>query len=144
MIKEAKDLSLFSTIGASMFPFIRWNEQILVKKMPPEKMRMRDIILYQTDDGTKICHRIVKIEDKSGALWFQTKGDRNKFYDPAVNQRAILGKVIAIKRRMHLIELNTTGWSTLLGKFYSFFARYIFLVKKFLTKITKNIGKSLF
>lgn len=135
MIQESKDLLLFSTTGSSMFPFIRWNEQILVKKVPPEKVGIADVILFQSDKGIKVCHRIVKIEDKDGTLWFQAKGDRNKFYDDPFSQQVILGEVIAIKRKMHLIELYTEGWRSFLYKFDCFIARCIFLIKKILAKI---------
>ena len=134
MIEENEKLLLFSTTGESMFPFIRWNEQILVKKVSPEKIERENVILFQSAQGSKVCHRVVKIEDKDGRLWFQTKGDRNSFYDPPVNQQAVLGKVIAVKRRMQLRELSAEGVSAFLYELDCFLARSIFHLRKLLGK----------
>jgi len=135
MIEEDRDLLFFSTAGASMFPFIRWDEQILVKRVPPEKLNIGDIILFQSEKGDKICHRLARIESRDGLLWFQTKGERSKFYDPPVSQQAILGKVIAIKRRRHLRGFPLKRWRFFSEKFDGFFAGSVFFIKKLLKRI---------
>lgn len=137
MIHKSKDIFMFSTSGNSMFPFIRWDDKILVKKMSPEKMRVRDIILFQSNEGTKVCHRIVKIEDKGGALWFQTKGDRSNFCDPLISHQAILGKVIAIKRKKRLVGHHPEKWYSYLDRFDFFFTCVLFIIKKLLVKIIR-------
>jgi hypothetical protein len=135
MIEEDRDLLFFSTAGASMFPFIRWDEQILVKRVLPEKLNIGDIILFQSEKGDKICHRLAKIESRDGLLWFQTKGERSKFYDPVVSQQAILGKVIAIKRRRHLRGFPLKRWRFFSEKFDGFFAGSVFFIKKLLKRV---------
>ncbi len=134
MIQEDKNFLLFSTTGSSMFPFIRWNEQILIKKIPPEKMKISDVILFQSKNGIKICHRIVNIENRDGLLWFKTKGDRNRFYDPVFNNQAVLGKVIAVKHRKHFLEFNAKNWDYLFSKLKNFFVLFVFLTRKLLRK----------
>ena len=113
-----------------MFPFIRWDEQILVEKVSPENTRIGDIVLFQSDKGIKVCHRVVRIQNRNGTLWFQTKGERSRFYDAPISQEAILGKVIALKRKMRLIALNEKSRDYYLFRFESLFARCILSIKK--------------
>lgn len=135
MIEKNRDILFFSTAGASMFPFIRWDEQILVKRVPPEKLNIGDIIVYRSEKGDKICHRLARIERRDGLLWFQTKGERSKFYDPPVSQQAILGKVIAIKRRRHLRGIPIKRRRFIPDKFDDFFAGSVFFIKKLLKRV---------
>lgn len=135
MIQENKDFLLLSTAGDSMFPFIRRNEEILVAKAPPEDIAIGDVILFKSENGDKVCHRIIKIENKDGALWFRAKGDRNKSSGELISQRDVLGKVIAVKRRMGLMGLRAGGRRSFLWKCDSFLARSMSSVKKILKNI---------
>lgn len=134
MIQQNKDFLLFFTQGTSMFPFLLGNEYILVKKVPTETIQLKDVVLFESDNGLKVCHRVVKINPDDN-LWFQTKGDRNKFYDAPVRQEAILGQVIAVKRKMNLIGLPNKGWEVFLYKLDCLFIYGIFYLKKFLVKV---------
>ena len=142
MIQDNKNFLLFSTTGNSMFPCICWNEQILVERLLPEDMRIGDVVLFQSNKGHKVCHRIVKIEQKNGSLWFQTKGDRHRTYDEPVSQQAILGKVIAVKRKMRLREIDTKQRPVFLYKLYHSSFCCIFGLKKFLRFFCLNKAKS--
>jgi signal peptidase I len=135
MIKTEGDILLYSTTGASMFPFVRWNEYIVVKKVSPKAIRYGDIAVFSYNGRIKFCHRVVKIEEKDGNLWFQTKGDRNSFPDTPVREEMLLGKVIAVKRRLSLIGLPYQGGELLLYKLDCLFIWGKSLAKRTLSKI---------
>lgn len=136
MIKEDSDFLLYSTWGSSMFPFICGGDYILVKRVPLEIIQPGDVIVFESDNKEKICHRVVEIEKKDSILWFHTKGYKNNSYGISpVRQEKVLGKVVAIRRKSSVIELSTGGAESLRFKFDCFLTANIFCIKKILPKI---------
>lgn len=109
MQREDEKITYYSTAGGSMFPAICWNEKIVVKKVPPEKIEIGDVILFISDHNLKIAHRVVKKEWVDGALRFQTKGDHNYDCDEPIFANKIIGKVLVLKRRKNLFVLPPGG-----------------------------------
>jgi len=136
MIEENNDFLLYSTWGGSMFPFIRGGDSILVKKVPLETIEAGDAIVFESDAKVKVCHRVVRIEKKESALWFHTKGYKNKPCDVhPVSQERVLGKVVAINRKAGIITLPVKGLQNLFFKCDCFLNETIFYMKKFLAKM---------
>lgn len=135
MIQENRNLLLYSTSGASMFPFIRWNEYILVKRVPLDSISLGDAIVFGAQGKDKICHRVVRVEEVSGKFWFYTKGDKNKFFDGPVSQGKILGRVIAIKRRGRFIKLSTRDFFYFIYKLQCALIENSFLIKTIFAKV---------
>lgn len=130
MLQKSKKFFLYKTTGGSMFPFIIWDEYIVVKKIEPRKLKINDVILF--DGGyIKVCHRLKKIFFKNKQIFFQTKGDHNKFFDRPIKERQILGKVIAIKKKARLIKTSgkVENWC------YNKFIFFKFGVDKFLKQL---------
>lgn len=135
MIKEREEFSLYSTTGFSMFPFIRSDDYVLVKDVPPEAIQPGDAIVFGSGDKNKVCHRVVKIEERNGALWFHTKGDRANSCGRPVEASQVLGKVIGIKRKIRFIELDAKRFNSMKYKFDCFFANHLFLLRHTLAKV---------
>jgi len=136
MIQKNGDFLLYSTWGSSMFPFIRSDDYILAKKVPPETIQPGDTIVFESNAKTKVCHRVAEIKKRDTILWFYTAGYKNTSCDThPVRQERILGKVVAIKRKSSIIELSAKGLQSLLLKFDCLLTDTIFYIKKILAKI---------
>ena len=79
--------SVVRIVTPSMDPKIPVGSFVLIKKAPPEEIRVGDIITFYTDDpdpavaGKTITHRVLSISCTDGKYVFQTKGD-NKETNP--------------------------------------------------------------
>ena len=88
----------FRARGGSMHPTIREGEAITVAPARPARMRRGDVILYRVGRGV-IAHRVAAIErGPAGALTFIPRGDASQGRDDAVEEGAILGRVVAVER----------------------------------------------
>jgi len=88
----------FRARGGSMHPTIREGEAITVAPARPAGMRRGDVILYRVGRGV-IAHRVAAIErGPAGALTFIPRGDASQGRDDAVEEGAILGRVVAVER----------------------------------------------
>ena len=54
-----EDIFFFKTEGFSMWPFLKPGGRLIFKKVPPETLRIGDVILYKADNQS-ICHRLVR------------------------------------------------------------------------------------
>ena len=90
-----KDGNLFFTnVGFSMYPLIKEREDILHIQKSDVYTR-GDIILYKTNDGRYILHRIIKIKKDT----LITAGDYNYFLDKPIGRSMVLGILISIKKK---------------------------------------------
>jgi signal peptidase I len=125
-----------------MRPFIRDGDIIITKRVDPKNMSSGDIILYCLRE--KFCvHRIIRKRKENGKTVFFTKGDRLSHYDAPVDEKQILGKVIAVKKKNKIINLTSKKWQmlNLLIFLYSISALYIFnlLLNDFLRLFRKKV-----
>jgi len=69
--------------GTSMLPTLYNGDIVLIHKPPPDKIRVGDIIVYESLKGNLIIHRVVKINRMPGCnpVCFVTKGDNNYLPD---------------------------------------------------------------
>jgi len=154
--------TIISTIsGESMIPTLWHNNQILIKKISPFKLKERDIVVYK-NDFINVAHRIIKIKRISGELVFSVRGDSNRKIEK-VSSNKIIGKVIAVYRRdklelftyensliyylfVNLLSIFKELLRRIIGRlyFFSFFRRIIRLI--FLLKVNyfsiENVGKN--
>ena len=94
----------FRVLSGSMYPLIKVNDRVLVKKMDTGKLRAGDIILFKVDDKC-IAHRIIKILKRDGRHLFYEKGDANQ-YANLISPESIMGKVTAIEKNGHKLALK--------------------------------------
>ena len=78
-----------------MFPLIRTGDRITIS--PEKDPAVGDIIVFGRDDDM-VCHRLVRIFEREGTKYFQTRGDSFFGLDEPVTAGQILGKVVKIER----------------------------------------------
>ena len=97
--------------GASMTPAIAVGSAIVVEPVDPADLIVGDVVSLRTGpERAIVTHRIVRIVQRDGARWLETKGDANEAADPAiVPASAVLGRVgLAIPFVGYLVALTST------------------------------------
>lgn len=85
--------------GASMRPFMKGGETVRVRRVPSQNLHIGDLVLYEDSSGSLVLHRIIGRRPVTpGTLHFETKGDGLRAPDDPVEDRQIMGKVIAVER----------------------------------------------
>ena len=122
MIKEKKDyraliqsLGVISVVptGNSMLPFIRGGKDVVVVEKPTRPLKELDAVLYQTEQGDYILHRIVKITS-SGYI---AVGD-NLALAEEINEQAVIGVLTAVYKGKRKIEANDISYIKKIEKWY--------------------------
>ncbi len=78
-----------------MFPFIRTGDRITIT--PEKKINIGDIIVFKRDNQM-VCHRLVRVFEKGGFKYCQTRGDAYFRLDEPVAFDQILGRVTMVER----------------------------------------------
>ena len=92
--------ALYMIVSPSMEPNINVYDVVLDKKVNNiNKLKVGDVITFKSNsiisNGLVVTHRINKIENNNGEIYFITKGDNNQNPDSGkVNNENIYGKVI--------------------------------------------------
>ena len=84
-----------STRGPSMFPLIKTGDKITIS--PAKCFGVGDLIVFKRDEQM-VCHRLVRVFEKDGIKYYQTRGDSFFSLDEPVTSDQILGKVTKIER----------------------------------------------
>ena len=117
----------FTATGASMSPFIRNKDIVVVSPWKPNKMKFGDIILYSTSQGAiqspKRIHRIMKRRVVNGKSLLFTKGDASRSLDPPIEPNQVLGKISAIKKARWTLHLNQP-WGKAINLTWALFQRW--------------------
>lgn len=111
--------------GTSMFPFIREGEVCRFVSMDRENVKRGDILLYQSNQGQLIAHRLIH---KAGDL-YQCKGDSNLGNDDWVSSGQLIGKMVYVSKNHKIIHLNG-----LIGKAWAWFILTFPLISKVLRR----------
>lgn len=88
-------MELYRVQGNSMYPVMRDNDLVVVKKTSPESLRKGNIIVYRDKNGQYTVHRLVK--KGKGAIFF-LKGDGYNLLPEPINRDSIIGKAIGLVR----------------------------------------------
>jgi signal peptidase I len=83
------------TSGFSMFPLIWTGDKVTIS--PQKDVNIGDVIVFSRD-GRMVGHKVVRIFEKSGNQYYQTRGDSFFRLDEPITAGRILGKVINIER----------------------------------------------
>lgn len=73
-------VKLFRVLTDSMSPEMESGSLVIVKRIQEDQLEVGDVISFINDE-TVLTHRIVKITEKSGRKFYQTKGDGNNVVD---------------------------------------------------------------
>lgn len=91
----------YVVMSGSMLPQIKIKDIVVTKRVPEERLKVKDVITFISPDerlgGITITHRIKEkfYDDSIKGFYYRTKGDNNNIADPAlVPYDNILGKVI--------------------------------------------------
>ena len=91
----------YVVMSGSMLPNIKVKDIVVTKRVPEERLNVKDIITFVSPDerfsGITITHRIIEkyYDSTLDGNYFKTKGDANNIADEAlVPYNNILGKVI--------------------------------------------------
>ncbi len=124
MCSERKYISRWY-YGQSMFPTLRHGDRILIKKISPLKVKVRQVVVYE--NGSFIaCHRVVRKENTFDGLVFYIRGDSNRLVEKIKGDR-ILGKVEGVERKGKLKFLSLEN-----NLIYCFFINVSYLFKDIL------------
>lgn len=110
LVKETldKDISIpLKTFGLSMGDTIRSGEWIMVRKVTPDKLRFGDIVIFQ-DRAHFVCHRLIKRKRIRGTDCILTKGDSHIGPDWYIPSKAVLARVVGLKKGKKLYRLDGT------------------------------------
>jgi signal peptidase I len=129
LIKEMQDelfhlngKGWFRIISGSMQPLIDINDRVLVKKIAPSEVKMRDIILFKSNDAF-VAHRVIKLEKHNGKTMILQKGDEG-VHAGLIAPESIIGKVMTIEKRGRFLDLES-GQGRVINSFLGF-KNYIF------------------
>lgn len=85
--------SVHPVLSGSMEPALKTGGVIVTKLVPLEEIKVGDIICFQLDHQIIVAHRVIRIFEREGKPWFQTKGDANE--EPDLNLVSSKGGEIA-------------------------------------------------
>lgn len=90
--------------GLSMHPFIRSDEEVLIRHCPASAARTGDVVVFRSLD-TVMVHRLVKKVDTAQGLRLYEKGD-NTLRIACVPAELFLGRVEAVRTERGVIDLR--------------------------------------
>ncbi len=109
--------SIYTIITESMKPKYNIGDMLITKKINPQKINVRDDIVYMGQEGDFkdkiITHQVIGIKKKGTDLIFVTKGIANSIEDPEIKSSQIYGKVVyktIILSALSKIVNNTYGF----------------------------------
>jgi signal peptidase I len=101
----------YTIIGKSMQYLIAPGNEITVRKVPPEEIRVGDVILMNDPEnfsGLPVAHRVMSRMITPQGYAYRTKGDFGAKYDRRwINAEEVLGKVAMIHKRWSAFRIDT-------------------------------------
>jgi len=123
----------FTVTGMSMWPFLcHGRDRVVLNVCTPEALRVGDIVLFQTEQGHYLLHRVTDLRPGQ----FQTTGDGNYFRDGWFSNDCILGQVIRFVRKGKYVDCCSLKYK-ILCRFWMF----LFPVRKLIFVIWFRIRK---
>lgn len=104
MVKSVKDgkqptimgHKFFTVMTGSMQPSIMVGDLVIAKELPPEQIKVGDVITFENkNSGNIITHRVKEIIKDGVGIKYITQGDANNVQDQnPVESKAVIGKVV--------------------------------------------------
>ncbi len=102
--------------GTSMLPTLYYGDLVVVHKLPPDRIRVGDIIVYKSEyHGELVIHRVIKVTKgpQCKPLCYITKGDNNiasdaGFLEPVqgISYDKVIGVVYSIHVRVGDLDVK--------------------------------------
>jgi signal peptidase len=97
--------------GPSMAPTLPVGSAIVIEPVEPDRLAVGDLVSLRSGPAKAIfTHRIVRLVERQGALWLETKGDANAAADPSIVPASdVLGRVVvALPYAGYLVALASS------------------------------------
>ncbi len=97
--------------GTSMGPALQVGTAIIVEPVDPAELAVGDVVSVRSGPAKAIfTHRIVRLVQREGSLWLETKGDANPSPDPSILPASdVLGRVeVSIPYAGYLLALTSS------------------------------------
>jgi hypothetical protein len=104
--------------GGSMQPLIRPGDTLLIAPACASELRLDDVAVLARDDGPLWAHRVIALHPLT------LRGDNNCGIDPPVDSASVIGRVVAIRRRGRLADLDVP-LNRPLGRAFSRLCRWL-------------------
>ena len=90
-VKLGTEYPIAAITSGSMWPALKQNDIVLIKKIPKEELKIGDIVVWQNQQGFTI-HRITELASTT----LTTKGDANFTSDNPVPYSDIVGRTVML------------------------------------------------
>jgi signal peptidase len=89
---------VFVVAGASMAPAIQMGSAIVLEAVEPTDLVVGDVISLRSGPQRAVfTHRIVRVAERGGRVWVETRGDANPAPDPSLTPAsAVIGRVAVV------------------------------------------------
>jgi signal peptidase I len=84
--------------GSSMFPFIREGNICRFRLAEKKSFSKGDIILFRSDNGHLIAHRLLSVIHRDEECLYSCRGDTNVGYDKLIRFEQVLGVLYSIRK----------------------------------------------
>lgn len=102
---DASGILRLTVTSDSMRPLLRAGDRVVVQPIEPHALRPGAVIVVQRG-GQWITHRLVAVDERG----WHTHGDNTRQADEAAGAAEIVGRVSAIERGEHTIDLQQPRW----------------------------------
>ena len=96
-------MKLAKVKGDSMYPFLRDEDLVVIKKISFDKLKKGNVLVFKGRRGEYIIHRLVK-KAKGGFCYLQ--GDGYNLSAEPIEENALIGKAIGIIRGGSFVRFN--------------------------------------
>lgn len=89
---------VFVVGGPSMSPTMGLGDAIVLEQVEPDRLVVGDVVSLRTGPSRAVyTHRIVRVAERDGQIWIETKGDANGLADPSITPAsAVVGRVTGV------------------------------------------------
>jgi signal peptidase I len=79
-------------------PAIDVGAAVILETVPPDALRVGDVVSLRSGPARAVfTHRVVRIAERDGAVWLETKGDANAQSDPSLTPATdVIGRVAVV------------------------------------------------
>ena len=95
---------VYSSVGSSMWPFIRQGRDLLVIRRPEGRLKKYDVPLYRRESGQYVLHRVLQVRERDYVIC----GDNRWTKETGITDRQILGVLTAVVRDGK--QVSVTDW----------------------------------
>jgi signal peptidase I len=91
-------------IGNSMYPLIQQGEICRFNPIEAFSIKKGDILLFYTEKGQLIAHRLYRMERMYNQQFYLLKGDTNLGFDAPIQGDRIIGKLVCVQKKNKVIR----------------------------------------